>query len=208
MLQDRRPVSRNSGDEPVPGHAMAPPEEQLKYIRDVMSRTSTFTAVPGWGAVLMGISALVAAYVASQMPTERLWLTAWMLDAAVAASMGVVAMIWKASISNTPLRSGAGRKFITGFLPALFVGAVLTIVLWRAGEATLLPGVWMLLYGIGTFTGGAFSVRIVPVMGILFIIAGTLTLFLPPAWHDLMMGATFGGLHIGFGYLITRHHGG
>lgn len=208
MLQDRRPMSRNSGAESGPDKLMAPPEEQLKYIRDVMSRTSTFTAVPGWGAVLMGVSAMVAAYVASEMATERLWLVAWMFDAAVAASMGVTALVRKASISKTPLKSGVGRKFITGFLPALFVGAVLTVALWRTGEIALLPGVWMLLYGIGTLTGGAYSVRIVPVMGILFILAGTVTLFMSPEWHNVMMAATFGGLHLGFGCLIIRYHGG
>jgi hypothetical protein len=187
---------------------MAPPEEHLKYIREIMSRTSTFTAVPGWGAVLMGLSALIAAYVASQASTDTLWLLTWLADAVVAAMLGVAALMKKARTTSTSLNSGVGRKFITGLVPALFAGSVLTLAIWKTDQTTLLPGIWMLLYGIGTVTGGAYSVRIVPVMGMLFMAAGSFSLFVPHSWLDGFMAAAFGGLHVVFGYLIIRYHGG
>ncbi len=207
MLPDRDPISRS-----VPELRTSPAdpqaEEQLKFIRDVMERTSTFTAVPGWGAVGMGVFALIAAYVASIATTRDAWLSTWMVVAISAASLGSVALVRKSKKANTPLFSGSGRKFLASFVPPLFVGAVMTIALWRAGEADLLPGTWMLMYGASVVAGGAYSVRIVPVMGALFLLIGGCTLFLPHTWGNGLMALSFGGLHITFGLLIAKYHGG
>jgi hypothetical protein len=72
----------------------------------------------------------------------------------------------------------------------------------------LLPGVWMLLYGVGVVAAGTFSVRIVPVMGLAFMVVGTVALFAPASWTTACMAAGFGGLHLFFGTLIARRHGG
>jgi len=107
-----------------------------------------------------------------------------------------------------PLLSGPGRKFVLSFSPPMLVGALLTIVLYRAGLVGAIPGMWLLLYGTAVVAGGAFSVKVVPVMGICFMLAGTLAVFAPPTWNDWIMAAAFGGLHIGFGIPIARRHGG
>ena len=207
MLPDRDPISRSGPDvHTTPAEPEA--EEQLKFIRDVMERTSTFTAVPGWGAVGMGASALVAAYVAGIVETRDAWLITWMVIAATAAGMGSIAMVLKSKKANAPLFSGSGRKFLASFFPPLIVGAVLTIALWRAGEADMLPGTWMLMYGASVVAGGAFSVRIVPVLGMFFLVIGGFTLFLPESWGNGLMALSFGGLHIVFGLLIAKYHGG
>lgn len=185
-------------------HAIA----DLRFIRGTMERAGAFTAVPGWGGVAMGATALVAAAVASRQATAERWLLAWLVEAAVAASIGAVAMIRKARREDSPLWAGPGRKFAMGFLPALITGALLSMALLRAGEITLLPAVWLLLYGTAVVAGGAFSVRIVPVLGACFWGIGVVALFAPPAWGDAMLAAGFGALHLVFGYWIARRHGG
>lgn len=193
--------------EPIALHERA--AENLRFIRDTMERAGAFTAVPGWGGVLMGASALPAAWFAAQARADvRSWLTVWLAELIVALVLGSAAMLYKARRYSVPLFSGVGRKFALGLSPSLVVGALLTAALTRWGVAFSLPGVWMLLYGAGVATGGAFSVRIVPLTGALFMAAGAVTLFLPSTWGDAAMAAAFGGLHIIFGWLIARRHGG
>jgi hypothetical protein len=113
----------------------------------------------------------------------------------------------KARRAGLPLTSGPGRKFALSFLPSVVVAIVLTAALTRVGLTRLLPGVWLLLYGAGIITGGAFSIPLLPAMGLCFFLTGTLALFLP-AWGPWLMAVGFGGLHIVFGAWIASKHGG
>lgn len=179
----------------------------LSYIRGTMERATTFTGVPGWGGVVMGLTALVAAPIAARQPTPRGWLAVWLLDAAVACAIGAWAL-WRKSRRV----GGAGftrpaRQFLLSFAPPLLAGALLTAVLWKAGRVELLPGTWLLLYGTGVVTGGAFSVRAVPVMGLALMAVGALVLAWP-AWGNAGMAFGFGAVQVGFGAFIAWRHGG
>src|SRR3982751_2394712 len=173
--------------------------DNLRFIRETMERASEFTAVPGWGGVLMGLTALAASFVASEQPTRNLWLGPWMVEALLALILGGWAMDRKARRAEQPLLSGPGRKFALSYSPPILVGILLTIVLYRAGLVHTLPGMWLLLYGTAVVTGGAFSVKIVPVMGLCFMLLGAGALFTPAALENYLMAAGFGGLHIVFG---------
>ena len=50
----------------------------------------------------------------------------------------------------------------------MLVGVPLTLVFYRFGAVDSLPGLWLLLYGTGIVKAGAFSIRIVPNMGLCF----------------------------------------
>jgi hypothetical protein len=182
--------------------------DNLRFIRETMERASSFTAVPGWGGVLMGVTALAASIVASQQTTRNLCMATWVVEALLALIIGGWAMDRKARRAETPILTGPGRKFALSYSPPIFVGMLLTLVLLRAGAANTLPGTWLLLYGTGVVTGGAFSVKIVPVMGLCFMTLGAIALFAPFAWGNYLMAAGFGGLHIIFGIIIARRHGG
>jgi MFS family permease len=182
--------------------------EDLRFIRRTMERGPAFTAVPGWGGVGMGLTALAAAALAANQPTAERWLSVWILEAVLAVVIGAVAIQRKARRAELPVLSGSGRKFLLGFLPPSLAGVVLTAAVWQTGGVSLLPGAWLLLYGVAVVTAGTFSVRIIPLMGICFMILGALTLFAMPAAGDLSMAVGFGGLHIGFGASIARRHGG
>ena len=182
--------------------------EDLRFIRRTMEVGAAFTAVPGWGGVGMGVSALAAAALASSQPTAERWLLVWILEALLAMAIGAVAIHRKARRADLPVLSGAGRKFVLSFLPPALAGVVLTVALWQAGADSLLPGAWLLLYGAAVVTAGTFSVRIVPVMGMCFMVVGAFALLVMPAAGDLSMAVGFGGLQIVFGVTIARKHGG
>ena len=218
-----RPALRRASSPSTPPDAAA--VSSLRFIRDTMERTGTFTAVPGWGGVGMGLTALVAAAFASQRTTVWEWTMVWAAAASVAVVIGVWTTWAKARSGGAPLLSGAGRKFVLGLLPALVAGLVLTVALtghelgaggeYFARRAQLLtasrqilPGLWMLLYGAGVAGAGMFSIRLVPMMGTLFMLTGVLALIAPAGWGDAFMAAGFGGLHVVFGVLIAVRHGG
>jgi len=182
--------------------------DNLRFIRQTMERAGSFTAVPGWGQVAVGVTALAAALVAARQTSVELWLATWLGEAVVALAIGGSTMVRKAYAVNDPILSGPGRRFGLSVLPPMVVGGLLTIALYRAGLWQALPGTWLLLYGAGFVTGGAFSVRIVPVMGLCFMFVGSVALFTPAAWGTWCMAAGFGGLHIVFGAIIARRYGG
>lgn len=182
--------------------------DNLRFIRETMESASSFTAVPGWGGVAMGLSALGAALVASRVSSPGAWLLIWIADAVLAFAIGGVAMAVKARRAGISVSRGAGRRFLLGLSPPLAAAIVLTAVLYRADVPETLPGMWLLLYGTGVLTGGTFSIRTVPVMGAAFVVLGVLAFFAPFAWADALMAAGFGGLHIVFGTIIARRYGG
>jgi hypothetical protein len=181
--------------------------DNLSFIRSTMERATAFTAVPGWGGVAMGATALGATLLAhGRLPSE--WLGVWLAASALALGIGGWAMALKAKRGGTSVLSYSGRRFVLSYVPPLAVGALLTLVLVRAGLYGALPGTWLLLYGTGVVTGGAFSVRVVPLMGFCFMALGAIALLVPPVWGEWLMAAGFGGLHIMFGLIIARRYGG
>ncbi|MGE3524590.1 MAG: hypothetical protein AB7I33_01565 [Gemmatimonadales bacterium] len=182
--------------------------DNLQFIRDAMERAGSFTAVPGWGAVAIGLTAFAAAGVAARQPGIAHWIGTWLVEAGLALVVGVVAIRRKARAAGVPLLSGPGRRFALSFLPPMLVGGLLTVVLLRAGATAAIPGTWLLLYGTGVVAAGAFSVRIVPLQGLCFMLLGAGALFAPPSWRDGLMAAGFGGLHVLFGLIIAWRYGG
>jgi len=183
-------------------------EDNLRFIRETMERAGSFTAVSGWGQVAIGVTALVAAWVSSQATTADRWLAVWLGEAAVAVAIAMATTTWKVRDARVPMMSGPARKFALSFVPPMVVGALLTVVLVARGEYALLTAVWMLLYGAAVVSAGTFSVRIVPVMGACFMACGAAAVVLPPGSRDALMALSFGLLHVIFGILIARRHGG
>jgi hypothetical protein len=193
--------------------------QDLSFIRRTMEGAASFTDVPGWGLVVTGGIALVAAVIAHQQPSPLRWLTVWLLAAPAAAGLGSALMVRKMRRrlpADAALLSAPARKFLLGFWPAILVGALLTVAIVQLGAPNydapllkrLLPGLWLLLYGMGVTTAGAFSVRAVPFMGAGFIGLGAAALFIPAIDGDLLLALGFGALQIGVGTYIARRHGG
>lgn len=182
--------------------------EDLSFIRDTMTRASSFTAVPGWGGVAMGSSALIAGFAAGRTADPAEWLAIWLAEAVVAIAIGGIFLLRKAAATRAPFASKAGRLFAGSFAPPLAAGVVLTPVLYGAGLPGLLPGLWLLLYGAAVAAAGTFSVPVVPVMGVVFMVLGGAALVMDPTLGNLFLMAGFGLVHIVFGLVIARRYGG
>jgi hypothetical protein len=182
--------------------------DNIRFIRETMERAGSFTAVPGWGGIAIGITAAGAAVIAAEQTSSTAWLLTWGGEAALALAVAVWTALSKARRAGGSLLSGPGRRFVYGMAPPLLAGALLTILLVRMGIVGAIPGVWLLLYGTGIVTGGTFSIRIVPLMGLCFMVLGAVALFCPHAWGDAFLACGFGGLHILFGSIIASKYGG
>lgn len=193
--------------EPTPslhGRAM----ENLAYIRDAMQRSHQFTAVPGYGGVLMGVTAVGAGIIAGFQTEPLYWLGTWMTEAVLAFLIGILAMWQKSKSSETSLHSLPARKFALGFAPPLLAAVFLTALLLYRGSPSLLPPLWITLYGASVITGGAFSVRPVQMMGWIFMGIGAAAIIARPDLGNYFMIASFGLVHMVFGALIGRKYGG
>jgi hypothetical protein len=191
--------------EPIPIDSRA--ADNLRFIRDTMERAASFTAVPGWGGVAIGVTAVLTGMVALRMPTQQQFV-AWLIEGVLALSIGCLAVGRKSRRLALSLSSRPAQRALLSFVPPLLAGAVLTAVLYRVDMLTVLPGLWLLLYGAAVVTGGAFSVRIVPVMGICFMLLGGTALLAPVISGNVFLLLGFGVMHIVFGTLIARRHGG
>ena len=173
-----------------------------------MESATSFTAVPGWGMVFLGLTALATAFLARTANSQVTWVLLWLGEAALAGLISLVAMVKKTGSLAKLAASIPARKCALSLVPPLAAGGVLTVIMMEQHLYAVLPGMWLMLYGVAVITGGAFSVRVIPVMGICFALFGTMALALPATWANGIMASGFGGLHIVFGWLIARRHGG
>jgi len=191
---------------PMREHAL----DNIRFIRDAMERAGSFTSIPGWGGVGVGVTAIVTTIVAQQFlgRSLRMWLATWLAEAVVAAVIGFGTMALKARRSEAAFMSGAAKRFFISYFAPLVAGAVVTLALVRAEAFSAIPSTWLLLYGTAFVSSGAFSIRVIPVMGVAFMLLGALAAFVPLGASNIILGAGFGGLHIIFGFIIARSYGG
>lgn len=182
--------------------------DNLRFIRQAMERSATFSAVPGVGGAIMGVVGMAAAAAASRQQTPDRWLMVWLAAAVVASAIGLSTMARKAARAGMPLSGVTARRFAVALAAPCLAGTALTYALWSTRAYTAMPPAWLLLYGTGVLTGGAFSVVPVRVAGALFMLLGFASVLTPPSWGNVWLGAGFGFLHLGSGMYIARHHGG
>ena len=173
-----------------------------------MASATAFTAVSGMGSVAMGVTALGAAAIAQTQSSEQAWLITWLAEAALAFSIGAIAMHRKVRAAGAQWFSGPGRRFLLSYAAPMVAGVVQTVGLYLAGLGGFLPGMWLLLYGTAAVAGGASSIKPIPIAGACFMALGAAALCAPTSWGNAFMAAGFGGVQIAFGVLIAKRYGG
>jgi hypothetical protein len=182
--------------------------ENLRYIRSTIEAADTFTTVPGYGCIAMGITALVAVGIESIPQLTQYWLSIWVGAAIVACATALWFMEQKARAQGLSLRRAVARRFFMTLAPAFIAGAILTTALAGRIDRELMTGMWLLLYGTGLAACGLFAIRAVSTAGLAFMALGTATLWLPPGSAHIVLALGFGGIHLALGTTIVRHHGG
>jgi len=179
----------------------------LAFIRTSIESSSSMD-VPGMAAIVMGGIGIIATIVASVPRYAPHWLGIWLIAAPIALILGGAMMAREAAQSGHARYLGPVRKFLLCLCPALVTGAVLTFVLWHAGVTNLIPGSWLLLYGCAVLSASTVTIartmRLIAIMGVLFMVLGVLAFAAPPRMHTLIMGMGFGALHTIFGMLIGQ----
>ena len=195
---------RSNNTVAIDSHALG----TLNYIRASIEAAGAF-AVPGIAGIAMGVVGILATLVASLPSLGSRWLEIWLIAAVAAAASGV---LFIARHSRQPARGmlyrGPARKFVLSLCPSLLAGAVLTVVLWDEGLSSLIPGTWLVLYGCAVLSASmmtnAAMLRLVAMMGGLFVVCGMVAFQIPTHWQNLALGMGFGVLHLLFGILIGR----
>lgn len=203
-----QPIRQDASEQDEPVKISDRAIDNLQFIRETMERSTHFTAVPGYGGMLMGVTAIVAAYIANMQVYLSDSLMVWLAEAGLAFAIGLLAMWQKSKIVGTSLISAPAKKFAMSFAPPLIAGVLITLGLWRYEHYYVMAPLCMITYGTAVVCGGAFSVRVVPIMGWCFIVLGALAFALPTNYSNAMMAASFGLLHIIFGAIIARRYGG
>lgn len=179
----------------------------LAYIRTSIE-TSGSLAVPGMAGIVMGAIGILATVGASLPRAAAHWLPIWLVAAAIAFAVGGAMMARETAQGGHARYLGPVRKFLFCLCPALLAGALLTFVLWRVGETRLIPGVWLLLYGCAVLSASTVTIartmRLICIMGALFMVLGGLAFAAPASAHTLILGMGFGALHTIFGMLIGQ----
>ena len=181
--------------------------DNLRYIRETMERAGSFTSIPGWGGLAIGGTAIVTSIIASRLVDLR-WLEAWLIEAVVAAAIALITMSMKAARAGVTMTSTAARRFFVSYFAPIIAAAVITMMLTRTQWFDAMPAVWLLSYGASFISSGAYSIRVVPQMGVCFMLLGAIASLVSFPIANALLGVGFGGLHIIFGLIIARNYGG
>jgi len=178
--------------------------ETLEVIRTLMERTTQYRLLAGGAALasgcMAGLGALVFLFVDAANPAQ--FGVVWGLVFAAALLATTVGTVVRGRECGERVWSRPTRTVLVALWPGLFTAAALTGLFFARGDHLLLPGVWMLCYGVGALATRAYAPRCIRWLGTAMLPAGALTLYLGPNWSIPMMGLAFGLGHIGLGTVL------
>jgi hypothetical protein len=195
------PESRSPNTVALDAHALG----TLQYIRASIDAAGLL-AVPGSAGIAMGAVGTLAALLVELRVFAVNWLQIWLIAGLVAVAFGTALMVNQVVSHGTALYRGPLRRFLMCLCPPLLVGAVLTWQLWIHAQIAMIPGVWLLMYGVAVMAASTLTRRALAVMGTLLAALGVIALQIPVIYQNAVLGVGFGGLHLLFGILIGRRN--
>jgi hypothetical protein len=201
--------------------------EDIKAIRKIMEESSRFLSLSGLSGVFAGITAITGALVAyffildngsihydeyfrSLSAKETLVLT-WQLmtDAVIVLVLSVLFAlcfsIKKARRDGKKLWTPISKRLLINLLIPLVTGGVFIIVLLYHNYLQLIVPGFLIFYGLALVNAGKFTFGEIFYLGILEILTGLLSAFVP-GWGLIFWIFGFGILHIIYGLAMFRKY--
>jgi hypothetical protein len=185
----------------------------IAEVRDRLAMTQRFRGISGIAAIASGCFAIAAGVlqallvaVPSSGYETRVYASIWLV-CGTAALIVNYASIAHWFVSDESVRDRWQTRTVgLAILPAITLGAALTLALVLRGAFSYLPGVWYGCYGVGLFASRTMLPRDVLPISAFFLLAGIALLFAPAslalAWWVLPIG--FGIGQIALGVLVSR----
>jgi len=175
-----------------------------------MERAGRYSHVSALSAAVAGALALAGAIVSKVLqvnynvparaaPLAAVWGAVLCLSILQAAAFHIA----KCRRRGEPAWSHLTCQVVVAMLPALFVGAAITVYGFQTGQLDLLPPIWLLAYGSSLMGLGLYAGGRIQIVGALFMLLGAAGLWWWKEYGLRLMFAGFGGLHILLGVLLA-----
>jgi hypothetical protein len=201
--------------------------EDIKAIRKIMEESSRFLSLSGLSGVFAGVTAIAGALVAyffildngsihyddyfRSLPANETFSLKWQLiaDAALVLVLSVLFSLYfslkKAKRDGKNIWTPVSKRLLINLLIPLVTGGFFTIVLLFQNHIQLIIPVFLIFYGLALVSAGKFTYGEIFYLGILEIITGLVSAFVP-GWGLIFWIFGFGILHIIYGLAVYRKY--
>jgi hypothetical protein len=201
--------------------------EDIKAIRKIMEDSSRFLSLSGLSGVFAGVTAIAGALVAyffildngsiqiedylRSLSSKEALVLRWQLlaDAAVVLVLSVLFALYfsmkKAKKDGKNFMAPISKRLLINLLIPLITGGVFIIVLLLQDYIQLIVPAFLIFYGLALVNAGKFTFGEIFYLGILEIITGLVSAFVPGQGLIFWI-IGFGVLHIIYGLTMYRKY--
>lgn len=189
----------------------------IAEIRSMMERSSKFLSLSGWAGIMVGIYAIVGAYIAYQFlnfnPNQIVYTSSELANLIILAVLIVILAVGtaiyfsykKANQKGERGWNATSRRLLASMTVPLLTGGILILILISKDLLGLIIPLTLLFYGLALYNAGKFTYDEVKVMGIVQLVLGLIS-----SWfieYSLLLWAFgFGVVHIAYGiYMYFRY---
>lgn len=197
--------------------------DDLKEIKDIMSRSSKFISLSGLSGVFAGIFALLGAFTAYKLIylnhdylgygrvnsvngslSELLVIAITTLVLSLGA--GIFFTVRKAKKNNQKIWDVQTKRLLINLFIPLVTGGIFCLMLLNIGYVGLIPPLTLIFYGLALVNASNFTLKVVRSLGIAQITLGLIATYYI-GFGLLFWSIGFGLLHIIYGIVMKIRYG-
>lgn len=175
--------------------------DQISLIREQIARTQTFRGYRWASTAFSGLVAVGAAGAQLWLVPEPAlhlahYLAVWLVAAIVSVVAVGIEMAIRVRRTTQPLQRELSFAAVEQFIPCIVAGALLTYVIMQSATdfAFSLPGLWMILFGLGIFASRRLLSRPIVFVAAYYLLAGLVVMSMRRGaqFSPWVMGSGFG----------------